>query len=63
MQIENVCKLITDVFFQAGKEANTARKDMNIGIFEIPRLFFSNGEDTRKYTYADYNDLFFQVQL
>ncbi|KAL5248432.1 hypothetical protein ACHWQZ_G017574 [Mnemiopsis leidyi] len=45
---------------QAGKEADTARKDMNIGIFDIPRLFFSNGEDTRKYTYADYNDLFFQ---
>lgn len=47
-------------FDQASTEADRAKKDVNIGIFDIPRLFFNGGEETRRYTYLDYNELFFQ---
>ena len=34
-----------------------------MGIFDVARLFFTLGEETRKYNYLDYQELYFQVNF
>jgi len=47
-------------FDQAIGESERAKKDTKMGIFDVARLFFTLGEETRKYSYLDYQELYFQ---
>ncbi|KAL8584248.1 hypothetical protein ACOMHN_034933 [Nucella lapillus] len=45
---------------QAKQDAQHARKDLRLGIFDVSRKIFAGGEETAKMTLNDKSDLFFQ---